>query len=636
MFNIISGKINVENSNLSKKNYYSLGSIKIYSEKKINIIINQYKLTKFIVFGTFFYKNEYFNSDKLNERKIYNILNRKNLPKIINSFDGKFAIIKISGKKKFEIFQDKNGIFDIYYTRSYGNTIISSDLKFVTSIQKKLKYDQAALINVLTVYGFRPPKKHTLYENIKRIGVGEYLEINNDKSKIKKLPFKEIKIINFNTKQHQEYSNILIESVEKRSSSKGNILYLSSGWDSTSILAVLVKLYGPKKVRPVIGRMNFSKKYGVCNPYELKKAKKICDYFGVKLEVTEFDYWRRGPELAEKHKDLMKTQMMSGMAFYQWIDLARYVSKNYNGESVLCGEISDGAHNFGFSQNASNNVHPDLDFRKYSDKMYNYIYGPSFLKNISNKNGDLVFEFLKRTLNESNFDDVSKNQNKLKSQFLCGLFSRQKRFPFWSLSNYKFLNTAGQEIYKKEIENYYFDEISKKMTAKNLYFWYIHLYNSFHWQGGTVASIDKVANEYNFNVEFPFRDHKILDFLSQMPENWGRGLELKPTKYPLKYFLENIIKYPYFLQEGPHSYLYDTNSNFDHGAEWIYRSAFRKRYTKLLKKREYRDILSKKFFNLNYYDKMVDQYINNTKEAKKLDWGSDLFNLIALVDQGWY
>ena len=184
MFNIISGKQNKVNLNLSKENYYySFNSLKIYSKKKINVIGKEKKLPKFIIFGTFFFNKEYFNSEKLNEKKIYNILSSKNLTKIINDFDGKFVIIKISGKNKFEIFQDKHGKFDIYYTRLNGNIIISSGLKFITSIPKKLKYDQAALINVLTVYGFRPPKKHTIYENIKRIGVGEYLEINNDKYK---------------------------------------------------------------------------------------------------------------------------------------------------------------------------------------------------------------------------------------------------------------------------------------------------------------------------------------------------------------------------------------------------------------------------------------------------------------------
>ena len=610
-------------------------------KKKFQMIGKLNNFPKYLFFGKFFYNNEIFDSSKLNERKFFNILKKNKLSNIINEFDGKFIIIKFINENTFEIFQDSYGKYDIYYSNVKGKIIISSDLEHIFNHINKPEYDQAALINVLTIYGFRPPKKHTIYKNIKRIGVGEYLKVKYNKILLRKLPLKEIKIIKFDTKKYQEYSEILIEAVRKRSSSKGNIIYLSSGWDSTAILAVLVKLYGPKKIRPVIGRMNFSRKHGICNPYEIKKAKKICEYFGVKLEITEFDYWRRGPEIAEKHQELMKSQMLSSMAFYQWTDLARYVAKKYNGEHVLCGEISDGAHNFGFSQNASNNSHPDLDFRKYSDKMYNYIFGPSFIDNYSkkNKNIDLVFEFLKGTLGKNNFENVANDKNKNKIQFLNGLFSRQKRFPFWSLSNHKILKKAGQELYKKEIENYYFNEISKKITNKNIYFWYIHLYNSFHWQSGTIASIDIMANEYNFNVEFPFRDKNMINFLSQMPENWGRGLELKPTKYPLKYFLENLINYPYFLQQGPHSYIYDTDSNFDHASEWIYRSAFRKRYTKLLKKRGYRDILSNKYFNLDYYDKIVDDYLyekNYEIRHNRLNWGSDLFNLIGLTDQGWY
>ena len=52
--------------------------------------------------------------------------------------------------------------------------------------------------------------------------------------------------------------------------------------------------------------MNFSERYGVCNPFEIKKAEAIANYFDIKLEIVEFDYWRRGPEITEKHKKLMK------------------------------------------------------------------------------------------------------------------------------------------------------------------------------------------------------------------------------------------------------------------------------------------------------------------------------------------
>ena len=44
----------------------------------------------------------------------------------------------------------------------------------------------------------------------------------------------------------------------------------------------------------------------------------------------------------------------------------------------------------------------------------------------------------------------------------------------------------------------------------------------------------------NSNAEkLPFWDNRIQSFLSAMPESWGRGLELKPTKYPLKWTLQN-------------------------------------------------------------------------------------------------
>ena len=121
-----------------------------------------------------------------------------------------------------------------------------------------------------------------------------------------------------------------------------------------------------------------------------------------------------------------------------------------------------------------------------------------------------------------------------------------------------------------------------------------------------------------------------------MPESWGRGLELKTTKYPLKWMLENCIDYPIELQTGPHSYLYDINPSFDHAAEWIYHSAFNQQYSDIIKKREYLEIMSEDIFDLNYYNSMVNKYLNKEKELSNLDWGSNLANLIFLSAMGWY
>ena len=70
---------------------------------------------------------------------------------------------------------------------------------------------------------------------------------------------------------------------------------------------------------------------------------------------------------------------------------------------------------------------------------------------------------------------------------------------------------------------------------------FYYLYNSFHWQGGTVTSMGYAAEEKKLNLNLPFYDQRIHKLLSQMPENFGRGLEIKPTKYPLKWIFNNKI-----------------------------------------------------------------------------------------------
>ena len=52
---------------------------------------------------------------------------------------------------------------------------------------------------------------------------------------------------------------------------------MSSGWDSSSILAGLVKINGPKRIQCVIGRMKYSKNL-VANSFEILRAKKYVNF----------------------------------------------------------------------------------------------------------------------------------------------------------------------------------------------------------------------------------------------------------------------------------------------------------------------------------------------------------------------
>ena len=67
---------------------------------------------------------------------------------------------------------------------------------------------------------------------------------------------------------------------------------MSSGWDSSSILACLKKYYKNKKIIPLILEL----RYGLAKPVnqiEIIKAKKICDYYKLKLHKVVIDYTKK-------------------------------------------------------------------------------------------------------------------------------------------------------------------------------------------------------------------------------------------------------------------------------------------------------------------------------------------------------
>ena len=568
-------------------------------------------------------------------KEIFDLFQDGNINGCLNKIEGRFLIVKIDGKS-CEIATDRYGQIDFYYKKEINGVVFASNLDLLQINKNEINYDQSAVFHSLYIYGYRPPKKHTIYKNIKRIGIGEIA-----KWKRGELVFETISPYITETKEltiddNRRYKDLFLDSIEKRSSNDGNIVYLSSGWDSTSILAGLVHLWGPKNIKAVIGRMHFSKESGVCNPFEIKRAKEVADYFGVEMEIVEFDYYKRGPELTDEFSSFFRNQMATSMSCYQWLELGKYIQKNYKDHSVFCGEISDGVHNFGFSQMLSDISHPKHEFREYSDKMATYLYGPSFIKSIWNDTykNDSVFNFLKGKV-KGKFDSLKESEEEKTFQLLSSLFTRDKRFPFWSLDNLNYISEEGKQLYNSEIEECYLRTASQEIvkSPNTIYSWYIHLYNSFHWNGGTVETVQMTEDLFDIKINLPFRDSRIQEFLCEMPESWGRGLEMKPTKYPLKWILENEIDYPSHLQVGPHSYLYDVNPNFDHAAEWNYRSAFRPQYKKMMENRAYRKLMSPEFFDINYFDKIVDNYIVG-KEI--LEERNDLEHLIYLSVMGWY
>lgn len=555
--------------------------------------------------------------------------------------DGPYILVRIGADGVCDISADRFGQRDLYVasvgrlpngsrsslsSASVGaRTYITTDLNLLPV--GAATYDQAALAHTLCVYGYRPPKRHTLHRGVRRVAVEQSVRIRDGKTEFRDHPVDPLATRPYGEPDHERYADLLLDAIKRRGSPDGNVVYLSSGWDSTALLACLVHLFGRSAVRAVIGRMQYAGRSGVINQFEIDRAKHVADYFKVRLEIVELDYRTRGPDLLERWGGLLRGQQITSLSVLNHLLLAEGAAKRgRSGEVVFAGEISDGAHNLGFSQFVTI-FHPVLEFREYSDKMASYCFGPTFMDLLINGRGleDPVYQLLRSRLGQAHFDPLAGGVEATTRQLLAGFFLRGTRLPLWSLRNNRLLTDEGRRAYVEEMEAQYLAPIVPAVSGQTLYAWYLQLYNSFHWQSSTVASFALTAEAHGLQPALPFWDSQVQDFLAAMPESWGRGLELRPTKYPLKRMLQHRIDYPYHLQVGPHSYLYDVDPGFSHSAEILYGSAFTPWFRSILKQRAYRSVLDKQLFDLAYLDGLVENYGQGTELR-----GAPMSDLMAL------
>ena len=569
------------------------------------------------------------------------LFSRHPVDSAIERIEGNFVGLRIGSQGNAVLFGDALNRKELFYAVTGRGIVASTGLEAVVKARNGIGYDQNVLANLLTIYGYYAPKKHTLYKGIRRLGVGEQLHLTPEGIRIAKREFQPFRTRPFGLREHREYVDIFRSAVEARASSSCNWIYMSSGYDSSAILAMLVDLYGPSGVRCVIGKMRYSNRSGVINQFELDRAEKIAGYFGVRIDVADFDFttdgaiefWKfLGPKLRDQH--------LYTYSAYNYYRLAEFIAKNGGSgqDAVFVGSVSDGAHNLGFSQFATILEHPEIGFREYSDKMASYLFGPSFFQRVleGTSGGDFVYEALKNRTAGAAFDDPSRmDEAQRKLKYLASFFHRNRRIPFYGLHNSAVLTREGAESFEQEFSDTYLREIVEKLTPETLYSCLLHLYNSYYWQGSTErCMVTGVESYLGSTITSPYWDGRLQRFLSEMPEDWGRGLEIRPTKYPLKWMLQNAVDYPIHLQTGPHSYLYDVNPRFSHTSEFLFGSHVQSYLKEKLKDRPYEQLLAPSHFNMDYIGSLVDDYLSG-KEFGGARM-NDLLPIVNLCLVGWY
>ena len=627
-FRVVVGEYS--NTNLFGEPIYDIDGIKIESDFK-NIITHKNTEGLIICLGVIVPKEKNQSLDRYLEK-----IDADSLLDIAEQLEGRFVLFFVSNRGLFAC-SDEFGKLEMYYQQNDKNIILASNLDLLPECPAKKGFDQNALAHTLTYYGYCPPKAHTIYNAVKRLDVGESVKVHNGEITFAKNFFSPQKSHVYSEIEHNNYTDLFLEHLKRTVSEEGALVYLSSGWDSTAILAALIHLFGKDKISALIGRMKYSDRSGCCNQIEIDKARKIANYYNIKLDIVDFDLTYGDEEYFNSLRKKMRKHQLYAMTSFTHDKLAIMACNlTQTNKTIFAGEISDGAHNLGFSQYATI-FHPSYGFREYSDKMASYLFGPTFLSLLINGEftKDPIYKLFKERIIDATFDEIAKTDEDIKLQLLTSFFLRNARLPLWSLDNEPLLTSKGRECYTREMQEKYLLEITKDIDVDSIYSVYLHLYNRFHWQGGTVRSLQVMADYYLLNTDLPFWDSNLQSFLSKMPEDWGRGLELRPTKYPLKKMLKEKIDYPYTYQEGPHSYTYDVDHSFSHVQEIYCYSALVEDFQNSLKNKPYHQILSNEYFDLNYIDNMVDQYIKSPRKMSARDI-TKLAPLIMLCFGGWY
>lgn len=533
-------------------------------------------------------------------------------PSRIPEVEGRFVVCKVAANGACEVWTDQFGRVDVYWQSVAGGVVLGTGLNLLPIATTGGTLDLVGVAHALTVYGARPAKQHTLYKDVQRLGVNQGVSLTDGRSEVKKRAFKPTDVGQYKERDLHRYTELFLEAVRARASVDGNIVSLSSGWDSTSILAALVHLFGNRKVRAVIGRMRYSERSGIINQFEIDRATKLADYFGVKLEIVEQDYRENSVHHFDEAKEYMRSQQFGVVtALSQWRIAKSIAERSDGGEVLFTGEASDGAHNLGFSQFVSIFHSESQEFREYADKMAGYLFGPTFLAQML-KGGheqDPIWQLYRGRNANTKFDALASGKKAITAQFLSSFFLRGGRMPLYSLDNARMLTEGGRNHYGKESQRVYLEDIVEQVNGDNLYGWYLHLYNTFHWQSATVLSRDYAAEAHGLRSAHPFMDGGVIDFLAGMPESWGRGLDFNPTKYPLKWMLRNKIDYPYHLQVGPHSYTYDVKPDFSLLGELLHASALKNVFKDALRSGDFLDMLDGETFDRPYIEGIVNRYV---------------------------
>lgn len=541
---------------------------------------------------------------------------------------------EISGMKA-GFFGDNLNRLPAFYSIECDSISISTALKDVASGQRGL--DQFSLYSYLLL-GYSPARD-TFYRGVKRLASDEFFIFSNEGVKLE-LERSPVKIEAYSQSDLHRYDDIFTNAVESRAASN-NVIMNSGGWDSTSILHKLTETQPKGAVSAAVFDVVLPDGQSF-NSYEVDKATRIGKYYGTQTERAVIDY----SDQSLVNYWLSKQDLLRNNHTYFWLhhlkigDMIGATAEQ--GTRVFNGEASDSIHNFGFSQFVSVN-YDNMQLREIADKGKSYLYGPSFFSGIDNKqcDKDKVYEFFNSYYGKEKFIDIgplSSNQRR-KSYFEAFMLS-YPRIPFakWQIDVAK---ESLQHNFANFINAEYLGDMVEQCRPETLYYWLLQLYRRFHFNSHQIGITQVALQPHRLHCAMPFLDSHLLDYMYRMPEDWGRGLELRTTKYPLRFLAEHKWRIPLdvLMEKGPHSYIAERDRRWSYsGGAWniyceiMYKSVFSAYFKSIFVATKVEDVFDSSLFEVEKLRSIIDNYVAGVEKPSDVTL---LFRLAILFSIGF-
>jgi asparagine synthase (glutamine-hydrolysing) len=382
-------------------------------------------------------KNDYLSDEKFLSKTdtevLFKLLIKYGID-FLNKLEGIFAFSFLDIKKnKLYLARDFTGTKPLYLLNNEDGIFFSSEAWFQYSISNKLIDPES--FNYYLKFGFSPINA-TIIQGVKKIESGTYSTYDlktksiNSKKYFKLNKSENIKLNNYNFKSSLE--NI----VEKNliSDTKTGI-FASGGMDST-LLLMIAKEFNPK-VEAYSSYFYPENKFEKFN-VDLKYTKKICDFFGVKLNLTDINL-RNKKQKSELINAFQKLdEPLPNLNFFNSY-LQSKNAKNNNCKVILTGDGGDEI--FGGYQRYNNAyIANKIKYLSFFNKK---------IKLINSLRDDKILEYFYKKF------DINHNKNIVKKNFNLNKIKNNLKLPNWD--KVEILNYFDTKFWLPEESNFKLD-----------------------------------------------------------------------------------------------------------------------------------------------------------------------------------